>query len=214
MDVTVSNPYGSYRMVQLSNIEVEFDLDEVLAELSDEAVVEQARERDLYVFESQEDMITTLINDDQERNMLEEMDLGTVIEILGEDDILSEMDDETIQKYAQDNNLVAESVLDDWGTEALVDELMQRNDYDALLSALDSEFIQAHLVNKRGGFTLESVPTEEMISCLENERDVRVGGFTLTSEVIHAARVLDEFTSYIFNSKDGYEGKRFAFPIE
>jgi hypothetical protein len=216
MDVTVTNPYGSYRMVQLSGVELEFDLSEVLDNMSDEALLEQAKERDLYVFEGQDEMITALINDDQERNMLEEMDLGTVIEILGEDEILTEMDDDDILKYAQENNIVPDDMsLDDVATTELVNELMQRNKLDALLGEMDSEMIQAHLIHKRGGFTLEEVPTEEMISCLENERGVIIGGFTVTAGVAQAFRTLAEFCRVIENgSKEGLEGKRFILPTE
>lgn len=214
MDISVNNPYGSYRTVTISGIEAEFDLDEILAELSDEAIVEQAKDRDLYVFESQDDMIESLVNDDQERSMLDQMDLGTVIEILGEEDILSEMDDDTIQKYAEDNNLVAESTLDDWGTEALTDELIQRDDTDAILSLIDSEMIQSHMINKRGGFTLEDTDTELLLAELGTRKVQANGTFTVTEEVAKALFVLSDFVNFIGMSEGGYEGKRFVLPIE
>jgi hypothetical protein len=165
-----------------------------------------------------DEMISTLINDNQERVMLEEMDNGNVVEILGADELLAEMDEDTVVDYCRNNGLIndvdhIEEIIVAKQLPELVDALMGLGQIDDLLHAIDSEFIQKHLENLRGGLTLENVPTQEMIDCLENERDVRVsGGFTLSTEVVYAIQTLNDFTKFLENSKGGYEGKRFAFP--
>ena len=207
---------NSYGGVTVTDVEVELDLDEFLDEVDSDSLRAKLDERGELM--DTDEMISTLINDNQERAMLEEMDNGNVVEILGADELLAEMDEDTVVDYCRNNGLIndvdhIEEIIVAKQLPELVDALMGLGQIDDLLHAIDSEFIQKHLENLRGGLTLENVPTQEMIDCLENERDVRVsGGFTLSSEVVNAIQVLNDFTKFIEASKGGYEGKRFAFP--
>ena len=202
--------------VSVSDVEVELDLEELLDEVDSQSMKDKLEERGERM--DTDEMISTLINDNQERAMLEEMDNGNVVEILGADELLAEMDEDTVVDYCRNNGLIndvdhIEEIIVAKQLPELVDALMGLGQIDDLLHAIDSEFIQKHLENLRGGLTLENVPTQEMIDCLENERDVRVsGGFTLSTEVVYAIQTLNDFTKFLENSKGGYEGKRFAFP--
>jgi hypothetical protein len=207
---------NSYGGVTVTDVEVELDLDEFLDEVDSDSLRAKLDERGELM--DTDEMISTLINDNQERAMLEEMDNGNVVEILGADELLAEMDEDTVVDYCRNNGLIndvdhIEEIIVAKQLPELVDALMGLGQIDDLLHAIDSEFIQKHLENLRGGLTLENVPTQEMIDCLENERDVRVsGGFTLSTEVVYAIQTLNDFTKFLENSKGGYEGKRFAFP--
>ena len=195
---------NSYGGVTVTDVEVELDLDEFLDEVDSDSLRAKLDERGELM--DTDEMISTLINDNQERAMLEEMDNGNVVEILGADELLAEMDEDTVVDYCRNNGLIndvdhIEEIIVAKQLPELVDALMGLGQIDDLLHAIDSEFIQKHLENLRGGLTLE------------NERDVRVsGGFTLSSEVVNAIQVLNDFTKFIEASKGGYEGKRFAFP--
>jgi len=211
---SISIGYGG--SVTVSDVEVELDLEELLDEIGSDDLRNKLEERGEYM--DTDEMISTLINDDQERAMLEEIDNGAIVEIVGTDELLAEMDEDAVVDYCRNNGLIndedhIDAIISNRQLPELVDALMGLGQIDDLLSGIDSEFIQKHLENVRGGLTLENVPTQEMIDCLENERDVRVsGGFTLSSEVVHAIQVLNDFTKFIEASKGGYEGKRFAFP--
>jgi len=203
--------------VSVSDVEVELDLEELLDEVDSQSMKDKLEERGERM--DTDEMISTLINDNQERAMLEEMDNGTILEIIGADEFLAEMDETEVVDYCRNNGLFDEDAdpVDRVFADLLLPEVgaaaMKLGQVDDLLRGIDSEFIQKHLENVRGGLTLENVPTQEMIDCLENERDVRVsGGFTLSSEVVNAIQVLNDFTKFIEASKGGYEGKRFAFP--
>ena len=117
--------------------------------------------------------------------------VGTIVKKQGAESILDEIDEDDLKAYVKDNGLGAvDATLDDFGIQELIDELNARNCVHDMLMCVDSEFIQEHMEQCRGGFTLENVPKEDLIGAL-GARGLYV--VTVPVEVAKAFSTVTEF---------------------
>lgn len=108
------------------------------------------------------------------------------------DAILEEIGEEDLKAYVKDNGLgTVDPVLDDFCTQELIDELNTRDSIHEMLDCVDSDIIQEHMEKRRGGFTLENVPNEDLIGAL-TERDA-LPGIKISDIEVNALRVLFNF---------------------
>jgi len=180
---------NSYTVTDQVEVSIEFSATDLLSGVSDRAIADEANDRGMYVGTDVEEVIKQVKDAGEERTFLEGIDNSEIVRVCGADELLLTFDSEDIANISEGGAL------------------------DEFLSKVDSEYIQKYMVTRGGGFTLESVNDEDLLGAVE-QRNLHTPGFTLTSEVIHAAHVMNEFTTMIFNSRDGYKGKRFHFPTE
>lgn len=119
--------------------------------------------------------------------------IGTLVKKQDAESILEEIDEEDLRQYVKDNGIIIgeNSSLDDFSTQELVDELGVRDSIHEMLMCVSSDIIQEHMEKRRGGFTLENVPNEDLIGAL-TERDA-LPGIKISDIEVNALRVLFNF---------------------
>jgi hypothetical protein len=129
-EVRFSDDYRGGGTFYITPDEVEVDLSDIIEEISSEAMTEALKSRgeDKLSNADDDDIIKEVSERSLIRFVLEDESIEDIIDILGVEEVLAEIDNEVVVKYVKDNGLIDESDtnLDDWGDEALIDELGKR----------------------------------------------------------------------------------------
>lgn len=141
--------------------------------------------------------------------------VGVLIEKSGASAVLEEVGEEDLKEYIKENGLGSDetdpvqSVVDNDLWEQVGGEAQANDKVDALLFGIDSEYIQKHIENHRGGFTLENVPVDDLIGAIEAAD--ALPGVKVPAEVAQAFKVASDFINgTYFDIHNGQlAGKRF-----
>ena len=142
--------------------------------------------------------------------------VGVLIEKSGASAVLEEVGEEDLKEYIRENGLSVDTETD--FVQGVIDNMLlpdvgkaaqENGDVDALLFGIDSEYIQKHIENHRGGFTLENVPVDDLIGALEAAD--ALPGVKVPAEVAQAFKVASDFINgTYFDIHNGQlAGKRF-----